>query len=62
MSPNEAIKACTTMLGTLPGQFLALLIVNVCFVGGLLWFLEAQQASRERVIDTIVRSCLERQR
>lgn len=48
------------MLATLPGQFLALLVVNTCFVGGLLWFLEAQQASRERVINTIVTSCLER--
>lgn len=56
----SAIDAGRQVLGTLPGQFLALLLINACFVLGLLWFLHAQGAARERVINTIVSSCLER--
>lgn len=57
---SGVVRACTSMLGTLPGQFLALLVINACFIGGLLWFLNAQSDARERIINTIVSSCLER--
>lgn len=57
---GAAINACATVLGTLPGQFLALCLVNVLFVGGLLLFLERQAAGRERVITAIVTACLEK--
>lgn len=48
------------LIGGLPAQFLALLAINVVFILGLLWFLNAQSAGRERVLAQIVTACLDK--
>jgi hypothetical protein len=54
-----AVQAVSERLITaLPVQFLMLLLINVLFILGLLWFLHAQSAPRERVLTQIVAACL----
>jgi hypothetical protein len=43
---------------TLPGQFLALCLINVLFLIGLLYFLAHQSDARERIIQSIVDRCV----
>jgi hypothetical protein len=59
---GAALEAGGKVLGTLPGQFLALCLVNVLFVSGLLYFLAHQGEARERVIQTILAACLDARR
>jgi hypothetical protein len=47
-------------LTAIPAQFLVLVVLNLAFIGGLLWFLSGQQESRERVIAQIMTACLQR--
>ena len=60
--------ATSATLTTLPGQFLALLLVNIVFIGGMLWFLDREDrarmafeertlASRERMILPLLKAC-----
>lgn len=46
---------------TLPGQFLALVLMNTIFIGGLLAFLDRQEATRARmwteVAGPLLRDC-----
>lgn len=57
---SAALDAGSKVLGTLPGQFLALCLLNVLFIVGLLYFLAHQGDARERVLNTIITACLER--
>jgi hypothetical protein len=59
---SAAIDAGSRVLGTLPGQFLALCVLNALFISALLWFLAHQGDARERVIQSIVTSCMEQTR
>jgi hypothetical protein len=60
----------TRLLTTLPGQFLALVLLNTAFVLGLLWFLDREQAhetaleaqlaaARERILVPVLQACVE---
>lgn len=64
-----AVRAASQVLATLPAQFLALVLLNTCFLGGLLWFLNsvddrrmrAEQAAveaRERMITPVLTACI----
>lgn len=44
--PRSIASAATQIAASLPGQFLALVLLNVAFVLGLLWFLDREQAQR----------------
>lgn len=44
--PRNIASAVTSIAASLPGQFLALVLLNVAFVLGLLWFLDREQAQR----------------
>jgi hypothetical protein len=46
------------IIAALPGQFLALLCINIALVGGLLWHLDTVSAQRERVLAAVVAGCL----
>jgi hypothetical protein len=46
------------VIGALPAQFLALLVINVALVGGLLWHLDSVAVQRERVLTLLVNNCL----
>lgn len=47
------------LIGSLPAQFLMLLVLNVVFILGLLWFLNARDEARERLLTPILASCLQ---
>lgn len=47
--PRSIASAATQIAASLPGQFLALVLLNVAFVLGLLWFLDREQAQRAAI-------------
>lgn len=51
--PEEAGKVLTS----LPAQFLALVLLNVCFIAGLLWFLRGHEIERMEVIRQVLTAC-----
>jgi hypothetical protein len=59
---NSAIGAVTTTAGrliaSLPAQFLCLVVLNTAFLVGLLWFLNEQEKTRERIYGPILNSCM----
>jgi hypothetical protein len=56
---SAAASVSKQLINTLPAQFLALILLNVIFVGLLLWFLDDQMTSRILLADKIVTSCME---
>jgi hypothetical protein len=56
---NGAIVAGSKVLAGLPGQFLALLVLNACFVAGLFWFLDKGEERRLTLLAPILKSCAE---
>lgn len=50
--------AAASVLKTLPGQFLALCLVNAIFIGSLFWFLNARTAAVERMLTSVLTSCI----
>jgi hypothetical protein len=46
------------VVGSLPGQFLALLLVVAVIVGGLFWHLDNQLDARERVLEKMIAGCM----
>lgn len=47
------------LITSLPAQFLMLCILNLVFIGGLLWFLDKRDMARERLLSPIVDRCLQ---
>jgi hypothetical protein len=61
---HKGVVESLTSLGraaitVIPPAFLLLVALNVVFIAGLFWFLERQNAGRERVISAIVEGCLQ---
>lgn len=62
MTEHEAtgvISLGSKLIGSLPAQFLMLCVLNMVFLGGLLWFLDKREEARERVLGPIVERCLQ---
>jgi hypothetical protein len=51
-------RTAARVVDNLPGQFLALVLVNTLYILGLLWFLNAQADRRDRNLSPIIASCL----
>jgi uncharacterized membrane protein YfcA len=49
--------AAKSVLGSLPGQFLALLLMNTVFILGLLMFLDRQTTAREHMMGKYIDAC-----
>jgi hypothetical protein len=47
------------LMGSLPAQFLCLVVLNMFFIGSVLWFLNRQTESRERVLAPLLKECAE---
>lgn len=45
------------LIGSLPAQFLALICVNVVFIGGLLWFVRSEDANHAKMIQPVLDMC-----
>jgi hypothetical protein len=63
------ISAASSVLSTLPAQFLALVLLNTAFLGGLLWFLNSVDDrrmkaetiaidTRERMLTPVLTACI----
>jgi hypothetical protein len=59
---NTAIGAVAgtagKLIASLPAQFLVLVLLNTAFIAGLLWFLNNQEAARERTFGPILSGCM----
>jgi len=67
---STMISAASSVLTTLPAQFLALVILNTAFLGGMLWFLngidarrvtfeQSQNEVRERLLTPLLTACIQ---
>lgn len=67
---SSIASATSATLNTLPGQFLALVLINMLFIGGLLWFLDREEAgrrvfearsldARERLLAPLLKACVD---
>lgn len=62
MTEQEAtgvISLGSKLISSLPAQFLMLCVLNLVFIGGLLWFLDKRDVAREHVLGPIVDRCLQ---
>lgn len=68
--PQAVSELGGKLMASLPGQFLALCVINVFFVLGLLWFLQSTDArrvdaeqhamdARERMLTPILTACVQ---
>jgi len=56
---EEAGASVRALIATLPSGFLVLVVINAVFILGLLWFLDREQAARERVLAPVLAACIE---
>ena len=47
------------LISSLPAQFLGLVVLNIVFICGLLWFLNNRDDARERMLTPILAACLQ---
>jgi hypothetical protein len=64
------ITAASSVLASMPGQFLCLVLLNSAFLAGMLWFLnnvdqrrvtfeQSQNEVRERLLAPLLTSCIQ---
>ena len=51
-------NTATTLIASLPAQFLMLVLLNTAFLAGLLWFLNNTEDRRERIFSPILADCM----
>jgi hypothetical protein len=54
----RAIDASRALLGDLPPAFLLLVLLNVAFLGMVLWFLTAQIEQRTAIVGRVIDVCV----
>ena len=47
-----------SVVAGLPAQFLALVVINVLFLGGLFWFVDARANHTAEVLNQLLSACL----
>jgi hypothetical protein len=52
------VTAASSVLGILPPAFIALLLINVAFLGIVFWFLNTQQILRNEFAGKFLQACL----
>jgi hypothetical protein len=52
-------QTANKLIGSLPAQFLGLVVLNVVFIVGILWFLNNRDDARERLLTPILAACLQ---
>jgi hypothetical protein len=58
---QAGIKLGQSVVGGLGPQFLALIIVNVLFLAGLFWFVDARATHTASVLNQLLQACLANQ-
>lgn len=57
MPMRTAVEEGSKLLSTLPAQFLVLVLLNVAFLGFVLWFLQSEDSTHARMIQPILEHC-----
>ena len=57
---GAATKLGQSLIGALPPSFIALMVLNLVFLGLILWFIDDQLDTRMRVLSEIIQRCLVR--
>lgn len=52
-------ETANRLVAGLPAQFLGLVVLNIVFVAGILWFLNNRDDARERMLTPILAACLQ---
>ena len=55
---GRLIEASRSVLSVVPPSFLGLCLVNLLFLGAVLWFLDAQVDARMQLVGKIVDACV----
>lgn len=56
---NKAIGVADKVATNLPAQFLALVLLNLFFIMGLMWFLRWHESERINSIEEVLKTCTE---
>lgn len=57
--PGAASKLGQALIGALPPAFLLLCLINLAFLGIVMWFLEHQVDSRTEMVGKLMDRCME---
>jgi len=57
--PGAISKLGQTLIGALPPSFIILLILNIAFIGFVMWFLEGQLRARDVMAEQLFNRCME---
>lgn len=57
MPMRTAVEEGSKLLQTLPAQFLVLVVLNVAFLGFVLWFIQSEDATHAKMIQPILEHC-----
>ncbi len=61
--PTTTVGALSSLseklVSALPPQFLALVVINVLFLGGLFWFVDARATHTAAVLNQLLSACLQ---
>ena len=57
MTNEQANGIITKLIGALPAQFIALIVVNIVIVGVFFYHMESQLDARENVLIELIKSC-----
>jgi len=55
---TQAFDLSRSLVTTLPPAFLLLVLINVVFIGMLMWFLNSNQERRADMIDKLIDRCM----
>lgn len=58
---GQAIDTTGRLLGSLPPSFLVLALLNILFLGGVLWFLNSQTVQRTAILSRVLDACVEQE-
>ena len=47
------------LIRALPPAFLLMVVLNLCFLGLVMWFINSQQEARNSLINTVVSKCMD---
>lgn len=56
--PGMVADMGRTLVSALPPAFLGLVVVNVIFVGLVMWFLNAQSVQRNQIVSLLIDRCM----
>ena len=54
-----ATRVGDDLIRALPPAFLLLVVLNLCFLGMVMWFINSQQSARNSLVNTIVSKCMD---